>query len=332
MYRVNNFNDSVPRPAVLMVHGLVDSSDSWVINGRNNSHGFILVDEGYDVWFANTRGNKYSQNHTTLNPKTDLEYWDQGHVPAIARYDLPAFIEYIKVKSKVDKIAYIGHSQGSQQMLYNLATNATYFENNLNLFVALGPMISVKITTPFNRLQMKFYKALDPLVKPLSIFQSNNHWIGNLVGGYGCAYNPYVCNYLMTFVAASTNEYNDWERSKVFFGRDHYPAGSSIRCWHHLYQQSEIYGALHEFDWGPEKNKKLYGSEVPPKIDTSGIKNTSLPIVMVVAKHDRIVEPAASENARQELGEAVIEYIEIGGGHNVFLVGKDQTWFKENVV
>ena len=80
IYRVNNFNGTSDsgkaRPAVLMVHGLVDSSDSWIINGRNNSHGFILVDEGYDVWIANTRGNKYSQNHTTLNPQTDLEYWN----------------------------------------------------------------------------------------------------------------------------------------------------------------------------------------------------------------------------------------------------------------
>ena len=53
---------------------------------------------------------------------------------------------------------------------------------------------------------------------------------------------------------------------------------------------------------------------------------------MVVAKHDRIVEPSASANARKELCSAVKEYIEIDGGHNVFMMGKDQSWFKENVV
>jgi lysosomal acid lipase/cholesteryl ester hydrolase len=78
------------------VHGLVDSADSWLINGRKNSIGFILADAGYDVWLANTRGNKYSERHLTLNPDQDVQYWKNALTYDVAKYDFPSFIEFIK--------------------------------------------------------------------------------------------------------------------------------------------------------------------------------------------------------------------------------------------
>ena len=115
MYRLNSkpLADGESRPAVIMMHGLVDSSDSWMINGRNKSHAFILADEGYDVWMTNSRGNKYSQNHTVLDSATDLQFWEHSNVISMAKYDTPAFIEYAKKHSRVEKMTAIGHSQGT---------------------------------------------------------------------------------------------------------------------------------------------------------------------------------------------------------------------------
>lgn len=51
----------------------------------------------------------------------------------------------------------------------------------------------------------------------------------------GCTYNPmkYICDEMVRNMATTSHEFTDYERGKVFFG--HYPRGSSIRAWHHLY-------------------------------------------------------------------------------------------------
>ena len=114
VYRINNYKDTHDgekrRPAVLVVHGMIDSSDAWITNGRNNSIGFILADAGYDVWLANCRGNDYSMKHQWLDPKKDIEYWNNGYSIPISKYDIPAFIEYAKNISNTDTVTYIGHS------------------------------------------------------------------------------------------------------------------------------------------------------------------------------------------------------------------------------
>ena len=84
-----------------------------MVNGRDNSIGFILADAGYDVWMGNTRGNKYSEEHLTLDPNKDSEYWENALTYDAAKYDIPSFIEYIKNTSGVKKMTYLGHSQGS---------------------------------------------------------------------------------------------------------------------------------------------------------------------------------------------------------------------------
>jgi hypothetical protein len=111
-------------------------------------------------------------------------------------------------------------------------------------------------------------------------------FVDEMLIGYGCAYNKPACDYFMTYIASTTNHHSDYERSKIYFG--HYPKGSSIRTWLYLYQQQK-HKYLAEYDWGKEKNLRLYGTEQPPKIDTTTIQHQKVPIIMVVGKDDRIV-------------------------------------------
>lgn len=212
VYRVNSrpLAEGESRPAVVLLHGLVDSSDSWVVNGRNKSIGFVLADEGYDVWMTNNRGNKHSQNHTTLDAETDVLYWDHANVIEMAKYDVPAFIDFAKKHSKVDKVSVIGHSQGTQELFYLSAKNGSYVSENINFMVHLAPFVSFKEYTIINEMNVRGMTLLEPMFKKLGMFKlmEPRSLFVDVIINFGCLYVTPACNFVMTFVAAP-QEFND---------------------------------------------------------------------------------------------------------------------------
>jgi pimeloyl-ACP methyl ester carboxylesterase len=56
---------------IFFQHGLLDCSDGWIINDDFRAPGLVMANKGYDVWFGNSRGNKYSRKHIKYNPDKD---------------------------------------------------------------------------------------------------------------------------------------------------------------------------------------------------------------------------------------------------------------------
>lgn len=99
------------RPVVFMQHALMDSSAGWLLLGPSRCLALQLVDAGYDVWLGNSRGNRYSRNHTLLQPDEGAFWawsWDE-----LAQHDLPASIQHALAVSQQQKLVYVGYSQVS---------------------------------------------------------------------------------------------------------------------------------------------------------------------------------------------------------------------------
>lgn len=80
-----------------MQHGLLDSSWSWFINNdKKSTLPYILAEQGYDVWLANNRGNKYCIGHQKYQSVDyNLQYWDCSF-DDLAKYDFKAIVLYVK--------------------------------------------------------------------------------------------------------------------------------------------------------------------------------------------------------------------------------------------
>jgi len=114
---------------------------------------FMLTDAGYDVWLANARGTSYSRGYT--GTITSSSYWDFTF-HEIGKYDLPAFINYIKNITQQPSIYYVGHSLGTTE-LFVFATTRPEMQSSIRTSFALSPCVYIGQTTNL------FYRLIAPI-------------------------------------------------------------------------------------------------------------------------------------------------------------------------
>lgn len=125
------------RKVVYMHHGLLTNSELFVLGDTTRKClAFRLVDEGYDVWLGNNRGNKYSRKHLYLSSR-EAKFWDYS-LDEFAMFDIPNTIDYVLNVTKEKKMVYIGFSQGSAQGLAALSLNDS-INSKIEYFIGLSP-------------------------------------------------------------------------------------------------------------------------------------------------------------------------------------------------
>lgn len=116
------------------------NSEIWVcLTEEARCLPFALVNQGYDVWLGNNRGNKYSKKSTRLSP-TSTEFWNFS-MDQFAFHDIPDSIDYILNTTSQQSLSYIGFSQGTAQAFATLSIHPNLNEK-VNLFIALAPAMS----------------------------------------------------------------------------------------------------------------------------------------------------------------------------------------------
>ena len=97
--------------SVIMQHGLLDGGFTFLILAED-SLPKKLCDEGYVVYLPYIRGTQFSRTHLDYDSSLNSKYWEFSF-DHIAQYDVPANIKFVKQRDNVEKVYYIGHSQGT---------------------------------------------------------------------------------------------------------------------------------------------------------------------------------------------------------------------------
>ncbi|KAL6794718.1 Alpha/Beta hydrolase protein [Trichoderma sp. SZMC 28013] len=138
--RVNCGRNSTKKRVAYLHHGLLMNSEVWVcLTDEQRCLPFELVERGFDVWFGNNRGNKYSKKSIHSSP-TSVEFWDFS-IDEFAFHDIPNSIEYILETTGQESLSYIGFSQGTAQAFAALAIHPK-LNQQVNVFIALAPAMA----------------------------------------------------------------------------------------------------------------------------------------------------------------------------------------------
>ncbi|XP_046510622.1 lipase member J isoform X4 [Equus quagga] len=167
--KTNNDNNSAQRLVVYLQHGLLTSAISWISNLPSNSLGFILADAGYDVWMGNSRGTTWSRKHLYL--KTDSKEFWAFSFDEMAKYDLPASIDFIVKQTGQEEIFYVGHSQGTTIGFITFSTMPKIAER-IKIFFALAPVFSIKYSK--SALIKMAYKLKSVIKSRVDVYMSHN--------------------------------------------------------------------------------------------------------------------------------------------------------------
>ncbi|PQQ16159.1 triacylglycerol lipase 2-like [Prunus yedoensis var. nudiflora] len=250
-------NEIADRQPVLLQTGLLLDASSWLINPPDQSLAFILADNGFDVWLANSRGTKSSRGHTSLSPDDDPAYWDWSW-DELASHDLPAFFHYVNSQTG-QKLHYVGYSLGtltalaafSQEKLLNLLRSAAL----LAPIAYLGQMSSL-------------FK-----LKLLGLHEFPNGQTQQLVE-FICTLPGIDCANLLTTITGPNCCLSSSSKDALF---KHFPEPTATKNFIHLSQMVRR-GTLkmHDYDL-EETNMEHYKQPTPPAYNMTNIpKNVPL--------------------------------------------------------
>lgn len=293
--------ESRRRPVVLLQHALLDSSFAYVSGTPQQSLAYLLADAGYDVWLGNNRGNAYSTNHTFL-PTSGEAFWDFTW-DEMARYDLPAEIDYILSSTGAAQLSYVGHSQGTIQAFAGFS-HSDELEAKVNVFVAMAP---VAYNSHAGGLWGGVLRPLG-LIKLLRRLGARRSFMQT--GGFFSRFGPSIVRAAPWFTSAVINwvcgdsRHLNITRSPVIIG--HTPAGASIKTMEHWEQAAE--SGFRMFDYGSEaENIARYNATRPPDYHLGDL---NVPTALFLGGQDPLSRPADVDRLLREIRPGVVFRVE----------------------
>ena len=273
--------------SVIMQHGLLDGAFTFLILAED-SLPKKLCDEGYVVYLPYIRGTQFSRSHLDYDSGLTSKYWDFSF-DHMAAYDVPANINFVKNRDGVEKVYYIGHSQGSLTFFLAYMNNPDFMEKNIAKFIALGTVPNVNNAPHF--LIKLFDKSKILNLIPVKNFLTLPKEVGQVFVPLCTSKAKFLCNSILSLAFSGTHETGriDYDRlgKNIFL---YEPGGTSLQNMKHWIQ---IYKAkrAQKYDYGLVENLKHYGQTTPPVYDLKKMKGYSIPSLMTISDADPFANP-----------------------------------------
>ncbi|KPI99336.1 Lipase 3 [Papilio xuthus] len=285
-----------PRRPVLLVHGIIDSSDTFIIRG-NGSLAISLANKGYDIWALNTRGNRYSKAHKYLNPD-DGTFWNFSF-HEMGYYDLPATIDYILNRTNQKQLSAIGHSQGNTHF-YVLGSTRPEYNDKVKVIIALAPICFLHNVKPPTSTLLALLPSVGNLLQTLGmeeVFSDDSV----LNDGIKAICNEKELGYELcasgVFFAIGGSDPSELEPDFLPVVVSHYPTSTSRKNGVHVAQVA-LRKSFSQYDYGPIRNNVVYNTIVPPSYDLGKVK---MRVALFVGRNDGISSIRDTELLRDRL-------------------------------
>ncbi|XP_060809735.1 lipase 3-like [Amyelois transitella] len=318
-------SDGKEMKKVLLHHGLLGSSEDWMLLGSKKALPYLLWMSGYDVWLTNARGNKYSKVHTRL-PADSADFWDFSF-HEIGIYDLPAAIDYIKeIGDSKAELHYIGYSMGATSLLVLLSTYPQY-NNIFKSAILLAPlafMYNVKGTFRYFS-DMNKYGFVHYLGN--KEFQLNSSIPKQIFTKY-CVGDPQLCLKPIFLLTNGGKHIPNLELSNVIKSRVS-GEGSAKTIRHYI--QLVNSGQFQMFDYGHEENLKKYGMPSPPSYR---LNDVTLPVAIITSTDDWLCTISDTASLLPFLSNPIVHHVIKRNqfSHTDFLFGEDAPQLVYNLI
>ncbi|XP_055845498.1 lipase 3-like [Episyrphus balteatus] len=258
------------RPIVFLQHGILSSSDVFILNGPDNALAYLLADAGFDVWLGNNRGNTYGRKHVNISAD-DTKFWNFSF-NEIGMRDLPAMIDYVLHTTNQEKLHYVGHSQGTT-IFFVLMSVIPSYNSKIKTAHMLAPVVYL------DQAQTPIALIGGPLLGHPSIFSDlvANH---ELLPDYDAIaiFGSVFCvdgSWLQWICADPLFITGGWDPKHLNYtllplALETHPAGTSTTSFLHFFQLSES-GYFRKYDYEKEKNNKIYGQDSPPNYNLTNV-------------------------------------------------------------
>ncbi|XP_036351668.1 gastric triacylglycerol lipase isoform X2 [Ochotona princeps] len=241
-------------------------------------------DSGYDVWLGNSRGNTWSRRNIYYSPDT-VEFWAFSF-DEMAKFDLPATIDFIVEKTGQEKLYYVGHSQGTTIGFIAFSTIPKLAER-IKTFYALAPVATVKYTKSLiNKLKYvspTMFKAIfgDKIFFPQNFFDK-------FLATQVCTRETLnaICSNALFIICGFDSKNLNMSRLDVYVA--HNPAGTSVQNMLH-WTQAVKSGNFQAFDWGnPVLNIEHFNQPTPPYYNVTAM---NVPTAVWSGGQDLLADP-----------------------------------------